>query len=427
MKKYGQLIATLSLFLLLGCGSSGDSKHGETTPSPENADLSNTFAYESSSQYKSVLTSCASAKKESESCSLEKLPFLAQESAVPSKEMIMKRVVVSHEWMGRRFAEMLDLLDDDIKILLGAVTAIVIDDDIIPSYYWALTGAMYLDPRYLYLTQEELATIKEKEDYRSSFSNNLKFLETRRSLINGADATPINATRTKESIKLKLASLLYHELAHANDYYPPYLRTEVNPSNTIYENLSSISSRNVSHALYEEYPLSSDELYKMGQVMYRGKTATAEQKSTTATQMGTLFSHDNASTMYAYSSVFEDTATLFQNAMMKLHYNVEVDFAFLNRPTKTGTLDCPDYIVGWGERNTVAKEGVKRRAIFVAKKFFPTKTDLEEKLNNQLGSAQLLPTQIDWCSAINIEDSSNKQFKNHKEKINPDDFKMLAL
>jgi len=343
--------------------------------------------------------------------------------------MIMQRVVVSHKWMGDRFSEMLDLLDDDIKILLGAVTAIVIDDDIIPSYYWGLTGAMYIDPRYLWLTPQEVLNITKKEDFRSEYSNGLQFLEARRLLINGNYASAYfpmdeNLTRTREDIKLDFASLLYHELAHANDYFPPYLRDQVNNSDSVLDALNSIFTQNITHKLYENYPLTSDELKAMGQVMYRGEKASSEQNRTTATQIGELFSQDNAVTMYAYSTAFEDTATLFQNLMLKRHYNIEVDYAFLEKPTKKDNLICADFIVGWGVRNRIADREVRQRANFVFQKIFPKLTP-----SVSLGKSQLLETQTDWCTAMSINQS--KERKNQKslnqKPINPNDLKMSPL
>ncbi len=125
--------------------------------------------------------------------------------------------------------ELLDILDDDIKQLLGAVTAIVIDEDIIPSKYKSSTGAIYLDPRGLWLTSKEAETIIDKDDYRSSYGNELKFKRYWRYIKNGSEyAYPNtdwkykehNTTRTIDDIKYGFVRLLYHELAHANYYIP---------------------------------------------------------------------------------------------------------------------------------------------------------------------------------------------------------------
>jgi hypothetical protein len=423
-------LITMAILFFIACGSDGaKDKHGESTPNPENADFSDTFVYKSSSKYKSVLIECAGATEENASCSLEILPFLGQEKEIPTKEMIMQRVVVSHDWMGKRFEEMLDLLDDDMKILLGAVTAIVIDDDIIPSYYWGGTGAMYIDPRYLWLNPTEAKTITIKDDFRSGFSNQLKFLEYSENSINGqrlryTGYLDTNTTRSKEDIKISLARLLYHELAHANDFFPPHLRDQVSNSDSVLDAINSIFSQNISNKLNNTYPLNSEELLAMGKVMYEGKDATEAQKRTTATDMGTYFTQDAAAKNYAYSSAFEDTATLFEASMLKIHYNVDITYAFLEKPSKTKDLVCADYIVGWGVKNRIANETVKRRALLISKYIFPNLTTLESSFSNNLGTSTLLKTNISWCSSISQKSSSPANLKFHRDFIYLNDFKL---
>ncbi len=419
------LILTINL-LLLGC-----SKSENNIPAGLNyGDFDNTFVYDSSSEYQSVLKKCISATSVSTSCKLSELPFLFQESATPTKEMIMKRVIVSHAWMAVRFSQMLDILDDDIKILLGALTAIVIDDDIIPSFYWNLTGAMYIDARYLWLSVEEANTITKKEDYRANFGNALSFLEASRLLKNGeyaSDYIPIdsNQTRTIDDIKYNIASLLYHELAHANDFVPYDKRWSIDISKSVIENISSLANYRVTTKLYKSYPLQSTLLTNMGQVMYQGATPTELQKETTAKEIGSNFESDGASDIYAYSSAYEDTATLFQMSMLKYHYGIEQDIGFLITPTKTTNLSCSDYIIGWGERNSIAKPNVKKRAIFVAQNILPN-SDWTTIFENSLGSFQLLQSGIDWCSALQISPSNKrlKQTNLTNRPINPEDFRL---
>ncbi len=64
---------------------------------------------------------------------------------------------------------MLDYLPSDIKKAFWSVTAIVISRDIIPSYYDSATGAIYLDPRYFWLTPSEAETIIPSNDYRDEY------------------------------------------------------------------------------------------------------------------------------------------------------------------------------------------------------------------------------------------------------------------
>lgn len=431
INKSKYLLLSISILLFTACGGSG-SKDGETTPSVQSDDLESTYAYIKNNNYSSVLKKCASATEISESCTLNTLPFLAQENSVPTKEMIMKRVLVSHDWMGDRFSQMIDVLDDDMKILLGAVTAIVIDSDIRPSYYWGLTGAIYLDPRYLWLTPEEAGTITVQDDYRSDYGDDLIFEEFARFVKNGERAyssydLDSNETRNIDDIKYQLASLLYHELAHANDYFPSNYRENLDLDSSVVNVLNNIGSDQTTYQLYNIYPLTSTELTNMGSVLYQGTNASETQKQTTAENMGLLFTNDSATSMYAYSSQREDTATLFQMFMIKYHYGIERDIAFTTKPAITPEVRyCEDYVVGWGERNRIANDDVKQRALYVTKRILPNYQNWDEIFNEGFGEATLLSTQVDWCESININTSDEMNTisikrNTNKEKINSDD------
>jgi hypothetical protein len=427
---YKYISIFLGLFILNACNSNQVSS---TPKFIEEIDLSDTFVYDAQSAYKDVLRSCAGTKTASGSCTLLTLPFLSQESAIPTKEQIMQRVIVSHSWMGERFAQMLDVLPDDIKILLGAVTSIVIDDDIIPSYYWGLTGAIYIDPRYLWLSPDEANTITQKEDFRSDFSSELIFIEATRYLIDGKYASKYIRLDSGESrnigdITYSFAGLLYHELAHANDYFPPALRHTVNSKLSVLDVITDLQNSSISSDLYQSYPLLSEDLSDMGQVMYRGSTAIETHKQTTALEMGEWFEEDGAGDMYAYSHQAEDTAMLFQLAMMKYHYNIEQDIGFLITPTKTKDLNCSDYIIAWGERNTIAKSNVQTRALYVSQKILP-QYNWSEIFPSTLGTEQAMKTNINWCEAIDFSQRRNKQLQviYKDNKIPYQDFEKKAL
>lgn len=75
--------------------------------------LRDTFVYRTDSPYTNVLKKCIRVQKVKNSCSLSQLPLLAQEESPPTKDMIMKRLVISDKWMGERFSQMLDILPLD--------------------------------------------------------------------------------------------------------------------------------------------------------------------------------------------------------------------------------------------------------------------------------------------------------------------------
>jgi len=382
--------------------------------------LRDTFVYRKDSPYTTVLRKCIGVQKIVNSCLLSELPLLAQESSPPTKDMIMKRLVVSHQWMGERFSQMLDILPDDIKILLGSVTAIVIDDDIRPSYYYPLTGAIYLDPRYFWITPDEADTITKQDDYRSEYGNKLQFLDLTYYIKNGQYAIDYyslddNIVRDPHKIKYNLARLLYHELTHANDL----VRQDMIPSFFYPE-------RTIYNAIYDEYftwwsgfltyyyPLYSTELTQLGQVLYKGVEATELEQSYLPNEVGEMFAQDGASDMYAYSDSKEDLAMLFEATMMKYHYGMDVYIGFLTNPTTTNPT-ADDYILGWGEINSIASDRVKHRAKLISSYLLPN-VNWDYFFDNDVGTSRLMTTDIPWYQSVNLANSSTTRNVNHPTK-----------
>ncbi len=111
-------------------------------------------------------------------CPLSTLPFLHQTTAgaVPTVDQIMDRVVVSHDWMGETFEQLLRTqASQDMLRLFNGVTAIVIGAQVRPSFYYALTGAIYLDAENFWLTAAQRDVINEAPDFRSDFDRDLMY------------------------------------------------------------------------------------------------------------------------------------------------------------------------------------------------------------------------------------------------------------
>ena len=110
-------------------------------------------------------------------CPLSRLPFLAQQNggAPPTVEQVMDRVLVSHDWLGRNFETFLRTQDaqGDFRRMLMSTTAIVLGTHVRPSFYFAGTGAIYLDADNLWLTPSERDTVSEVPDFRSDFDRDL--------------------------------------------------------------------------------------------------------------------------------------------------------------------------------------------------------------------------------------------------------------
>ncbi len=337
--------------------------------------VATTYAYNESSPYAEVLVGCVYSNQLTSSCTLSTLPLIAQQSLTPSIDDIMNRVVVSHQWMGDRFKEFLQLNDtnDDFKNLLRATTAIVISYDVRPSFYWAATGAIYLDANNLWLTPEERDTINEAPDYRASFGNELLFLMPWRYVKDNQYANSyipdnLRITRDQTDGLYRLASLMYHELAHANDFFP---KTEwFNHDQGLRILDAALSSSFESDDLAIAYPLNGNEMYGLAKVSFSGETATNTQKSYLPSDIKAFFSPQVANDYYNYSSPREDYAMLFEALMMQSRYDVLRDSAVTNLPSGEN-ISIRDYIVAWGQRGRIGEETIKPRVEFVTTRVLP--------------------------------------------------------
>jgi hypothetical protein len=150
-------------------------------------------------------------------------------------------------------------------------------------------------------------------------------------------------------------------LAHANDFMPPALLPNVSSQNTVDQQVDANFNNMTTTNLYNTNPLMSEIMHGLGQVLFQGAKATTQEKTYTAAQVGVEFASDGASDAYAYSSPFEDTAMLFEEVMMKYHYNVDREMAFTDAPLNDGSF-CDDYVVRWGQRNRIGDPLVKARA-----------------------------------------------------------------
>jgi hypothetical protein len=314
-------------------------------------------------------------------CTLGTLPLLAQETAgaVPTVAQVMNRVLVSHDWMGARFEAFLNAQPtDDLRRLLGSVNAIVLGAHVRPSFYWSATGAIYLDADNLWLTPAERDVVSEVPDFRSGFDRELNYTGLWRYVVNNQPALlffdpAARVSRDLGYLDYELGSLLYHELAHANDYFPSAVRTTVRTDVPVFQ---AAPAQLPSDRLATALPLSSQEMFGLAQVKFFGVTATDAQKAYTPRQVGDFFRVDRATDEYNYSippgsgaASREDVAMLFEEFMMSLRHGARRDVGMTTkfRPGMTGS----DLIVAWGQRGRVADSAVKPRIVQVLGEIAP--------------------------------------------------------
>ncbi len=401
LKFYKHALSICALSFLSACGGGGGGG-GNTSFGPVGETVvsapDGTFrAAQSGSPYRQVLVDCLAPSNNAKACTLATLPFIGQHASNPTKSDILDHTIVSHAWMATRFGDLLDQMPGDIRLLFRGVTGVTIGADIRPSYYDPATGGIYLDPDDLWMTQAERDTISKAPDFRSEYGSELKFVPLWRYVKNGSYAWHYTTTGTRSlnDLVMPLADLLFHELAHANDFMPPALLPYVSPQNTANQQIDTNSGKLISLDLYARSPLMSDIMHGLGQVLYQGATATAMEKTYSAGQVGSEFETDGASDTYAYSSPYEDTAMLFEEVMMRYHYSVDREVAFSDAPLNDGSY-CNDYIVRWGQRNRIGDPLVKSRAQIVVKQLLGR--DDTFVYFAILPSPKYMVSGADWCT-----------------------------
>lgn len=367
--------------------------------------IARTHAYNPTSPYTKVLTQCVYSNQLNTPCTINQLPLIGQISEEVNIDRILDRVLVSHDWMGDNFARFLREMDptNDFARLLQSVTAIVISYDIRPSFYWVATGAIYLDPDALWLTPAQRDTINEVPDYRSNYGNDLNFIMPWRYVKNNQYASigiPITtrANRTLAQINADLASLLYHELAHANDFFPRSVHASLTGPRLLDDYYRRDANKSlISDQVSRLYPLNSLEMVGLAKVSFAGERANPTQKAYQPSDVSTFFSNDTASDFYAYSSTREDTAMLFEEAMMSYRYQILRDVAVANKPAE---LTADTLIVDWGQRGRIGEDSLVNRAALVIDNMLPELNGIN--LVNSLPEPIAMPQGQSWRQTLAI-------------------------
>lgn len=385
MKSAFRLAATsLSFSLLLAaCGGGGGGETGSTS----NGDSGGTIFSElknvtepvapavANGPQAAALADCVFNAARAQSCTLAQLPFIGASTATVTVDDVMARVVTSRPWMAQRLRELLQTLPPDLLQMMKPVTAIVVGSKVRPSFYWLATGALYIDPQYLWTMPEELAEVDKTPDYRTDFGQTLQFATLWRYVKDNHRAynsysfyetTP----RSIDDIKIQFATLIVHELAHAGDFAPPRLRASLPTDKPLLDVLNQVADQRISTRLYLTNPLRSTVLKELGETLFWTGKPTAQQQALTATDVSLEFSADRASDDYAYASQYEDAAMLAEEALMRLYYGVSRDIAVTPKPTLQDPT-AADYIVTWGTRGRIGQEGVKQAAAQVVGELLP--------------------------------------------------------
>jgi hypothetical protein len=344
--------------------------------------VSRVYPFRAASPYANDLVPCAydAAQRSDSLCPLSRLPLLAQQNggAPPTVEQVMDRVLVSHDWLGRNFETLLRTQDTrgDLRRMLMSATAVVLGTHVRPSFYYAATGAIYLDADNFWLTPAERDTVSEVPDFRSDFDRDLaysgvwRYVQNNQSIFVFFDPRS-RVTRDASHLLHEAGWLMVHELGHALDFMPPSVYGALDSSLSAWGHIAPryAAGQLASNALSTQFPLTSAAMRGLAQVKFFGASADGTQRGYTPAHVAGFFSADVATDEYNYSTVFEDAAMTLEELLMSRRLGIQRDVAITDK-IGAGTTGST-LIVRWGQRGRVGSAAIKPRARALAQALVP--------------------------------------------------------
>lgn len=418
MHKLAALTLCSSILALSAC------KEEPATCSPLNdLDLSNLQGYTSDGPYAQPLRACPSRFNNGSVCTIGELPPLAADApGIPTIEQVLDRVAVSHTWMGDNFKTALEQMPADIRTLSKPLAAIVIHDGVRPSFFFSPTGTIYLDAKYLWLTPEQQADVTSKDDCRSAFVNRLStspawryvdqgdyaYSSNERACLSPEDLAQSTLSeedncRSVEDMTASIARLLFHELAHANDFIEFDRLPSLNDSDPFSALLNDAGGQ-MSAAVTASAPLQSQTLLEFAAVRYKGADPSSYIQSLTGFEAGAELSYEGANATYGYTNRHEDFAMLVEETMMAKHFGFQRDAGFVG-PVQSPSEDKPITAVQWGQRGRLGAPLVKQRAQQSMEVLMPN-TDWSVFFES-LGAPSMLTSGKSWMDNLNPDTLQN--------------------
>ena len=359
--------------------------------------------------YKSSLLRCAQVSAQSP-CTLGELPMIGQATTDPTVQDIMNRVVITHDWAGVRFEQILQRLPSQTLRLFKPVTLVYIGSENEYTQYSYDLGSLRIKIDDLWINETERKAVYSSSNApatnapaSASADNGLQFEPRIRWMLGAENVYDGFATvdRQYQQITIAVGMAIYEFLAYPNNFaradsYGLMVASQY--PNDIFNLDNSVP---VSQELYLDQNLTFDSsyLYSLANVHFNGEELGPGQDSFTAQGAGAEIGAQGKPSFYSFQSQLFDTVTLFILAMAKMNHNVYLDVAMVEKPLGPRVLGCDDYKIGWGVRNRIAAPKVSARARFVVEQFIGQSADTDNFFSNKLGQEVSLPVGFGWCDS----------------------------
>lgn len=349
--------------------------------------------YNTNSNHKDVLKKCIEAVDGAE-CTFNELPLIGQSVISPQISDIMDRVVVSHDWMGVRFEQLLSQLSSEALVLFKPVAVIYIGSENDGVSYNARNARLKIDPELLWLTADEKTALASSDgesggssnDTRDDLNFRFRFSYIKNGVALGSKES--DSERVFSDIFDSFAVDIYSNLAFAADYFPASVYSDdrllVTPQMIFDENSNQPI---ITTPLYDNESLSAptSHLYSIARIYYDDETANDLYKTFTAADAGVSFDDEGKPKLWSYSNERRDMRSLFSLGMMKYKHDVSLNVLFFN-----GMESNSETTIGYGLRNRIASPKVAARVKFVMERIIGSSASLDEFFQNSLGITELM-------------------------------------
>jgi len=348
--------------------------------------------YNTNSNHKDVLKKCFEATDGAE-CTFNELPLIGQSVISPQISDIMDRVVVSHDWMGVRFEQLLSQLSSEALVLFKPVAVIYIGSENDGVGYNAGAAKLEIDPELLWLTADEKTALASSGGASGVSSNDtrddLNFRFRYHYIKNGLalNSKESDSERAFSDIFDSFAIDIYSQLAFAADYFPASVYSDdqllVTPRMIFDENSNQPI---ITTPLYDDESLSAptSHLYPIARIYYDDEPASDLYKTFTAADAGLAYDGDGKPRLSSYLSERGDMRALFSLGMLKYKHDVSLNVLFYN-----GMKSNSETTIGYGLRNRIASP-VAARVKFVMERIIGSSASLNEFFQNDLGTTELI-------------------------------------
>lgn len=416
------LCAVLTLAACGGGDGGGSSNDGETTQTPPTFDgeyFSELKPYIVTEQSDGLMR-CFFEGLENSICSLDDaMPLGAVIDADTPLEVedIEKRLLVSHEWMGDAYVEILKrwrwLDGRDILELFRPYTTIVISYEVQGFDYYPDSSTLVIPGKSLWRTKAEYDDVFIQFWDGTEYPVVLQFDSRRRYLNIDDKQNPFannvydesnNFVRYTTETKVYNLRALAHSTVHALDYYP-YESLEIMSLGGVLNDSLYRQNKSLTQQLNVESPYVSTELLddyvKWG---FQDQAASALLRDATGQEYYSDIVDSKVSSSWGYYHDYEDAAVLFEQFVMFKYLDVIQEW-FVTDDDESKVY-CNEYEVIDGHRGYT--ESQKQRMAYVASLIF---NQDESAIKAELDAYELkaIPAGLNYCQVRDFEDSIQTQ------------------